>query len=198
VTRRLAPAAGQVPAAGQAARTACARVLVRGGIDEKTGEVLSATVVEERVGWCAALVQGIARRLAADHWHPTDLVMLASGKDRAGKPLPSQAWMAMRRLGWAAVPPDGVTANDRIIRMAQELAGRTLRPACWRDALTRAVEPGCLIQIQRRGSQRQRFRSLKWQVRGKNPGDGRHNRSRPRRPRPSVDSRVAEPGSTDA
>lgn len=33
---------------GGAARTACARVLVRGGIDEKTGEALSAMAVAER------------------------------------------------------------------------------------------------------------------------------------------------------
>jgi hypothetical protein len=133
VTRNLALAEGE------AARTACARVLVRGGTDEKTGEVLSAAAVGERVAWCAALVQGMAGRLVAGHWSPADIGMLASGQDTAGRPLPPQAWMAMRRLGWSAVPPDGVTVNDRIARMAQELAGRTLRSACWRDALTRAV-----------------------------------------------------------
>jgi IS605 OrfB family transposase len=130
---------GPAPASGAAARTACARVLVRGGTDEKSGEALSAAPVAERVAWCATLVQGIAGRLVADRWNPADLGTLASGRDAAGRPLPSQAWMALRRLGWAAVPPDGVTVNDRIARMTQELAGRTLRSACWRDALTRAV-----------------------------------------------------------
>ena len=47
--------------------------------------------------------------------------------------------MALRRLGWGAAPPDGVTVNDRVIRMAQEQAGRILRSACWRASLTRAV-----------------------------------------------------------
>jgi hypothetical protein len=127
------------PATAGAARTACARVLVRGGTDEKTGETLSAAAVAERVGWCAALVQGMAGRLAVGHWNPADLETLASGEDGAGKPLPSQAWMGLRRLRWAAIPPDGVKANDRIARMAQELAGRLLRSALWRDALTIAV-----------------------------------------------------------
>jgi IS605 OrfB family transposase len=133
VTRKLALTEGAV------ASTACARVLVRGGADEKTGETLSAAAVAERIAWCAALVQGMAGRLVADYWNPADLTTLASGQDAAGRPLPAQAWMGLRRLGWAAAPPEGVTVNDRVIRMAQELAGRALRSACWRDALTRAV-----------------------------------------------------------
>lgn len=124
---------------GEAARTACACALVRGGTDEKTGEALSAAEVAERIAWCAALVQGMAGRLAADRWNPADLTVLASGLDAAGRPLPSQAWMTLRRLGWAADPPGGVTVNDRIIRMAQEQAGRLLRSALWRNALTTAV-----------------------------------------------------------
>ena len=40
-----------VLAAGQAARTASARVLLGGGADEETGETLTARVVAERVGW---------------------------------------------------------------------------------------------------------------------------------------------------
>jgi hypothetical protein len=124
---------------GRAARTASARVLIRGGTDEKTGEALSAAAVTERVAWCAALVIGMAARLVTAHWETADLQLLSSGQDGRGRPLPSQAWMALRRLGWGAVPPDGVTVNDRMVRMAQEQAGRTLRSACWRDSLTRAV-----------------------------------------------------------
>jgi IS605 OrfB family transposase len=126
-------------AVGEAASTACARVLLRDGTDEKTGEALSAAAVAERAGWCAALVQGMAGRLAADHWNPADLTALGSGRDAADRPLPAQAWMGLRRLGWAAAPPDDIKVNDRVVRMAQELTGRTLRSACWRDALTRAV-----------------------------------------------------------
>jgi Putative transposase DNA-binding domain len=122
-----------------AARTACARVLVRGGTDEKSGEALTAAAVAERVEWCAALVQGMAARLVAGHWDPAGLESLASGRDAAGRPLPAMAWMVLRRLGWGTAPPEGVTVNDRVVRMAQEQAGRVLRSACWRDGLTRAV-----------------------------------------------------------
>ena len=127
------------PAPGAAARTACARVLVRGGTDEETGEALPAAAVAERVAWCAGLVQGMTGRLVAGRWNPADLTTLASGRDAEDRPLPPNAWMALRRLGWGTAPPDGVKVNDRIARMAQELAGRALRSACWRDALTRAV-----------------------------------------------------------
>jgi hypothetical protein len=126
-------------AADKAARTACARLLVRSGTDEKTGESLTAATLAERFGWCAALVRDMAARLSAGHWDPADLESLASGRDAAGRPLPAMAWMALRRLGWGTAPPDGVTVNDRIIRMAQEQAGRALRSACWRDGLTRAI-----------------------------------------------------------
>jgi hypothetical protein len=130
---------GPALAGGEAARTACARVLVRGGADEKTGQALTAAAVAERVSWCAALVKGMAARLVTAHWDAGHVQVLASGQDVRGRPLPAQAWMALRRLGWGAAPPDGVTVNDRIARMAQELAGRTLRSACWRADLTAAV-----------------------------------------------------------
>jgi IS605 OrfB family transposase len=114
-------------------------VLVRGGTGEETGEALSAAAVAERVAWCAALVKGMAAQLMAAHWEAGDLRALASGRDGLGRPLPSRAWMALRRLGWGTAPPGGVTVNDRVVRMAQEQAGRALRSACWRDALTRSV-----------------------------------------------------------
>jgi hypothetical protein len=71
-------------------------VLVRGGTDERTGEALSAAAVAERAGWCVALVQGMAGRLAAGRWNPADLTALASGQDLMERPLPAQAWMALR------------------------------------------------------------------------------------------------------
>ena len=49
---------------GEAARTACARVLVRGGADERTGEHLTPAAVAERAGWCAALVKRAALTIA--------------------------------------------------------------------------------------------------------------------------------------
>jgi hypothetical protein len=47
--------------------------------------------------------------------------------------------MALRRLGWTAAPAEGIRVNDRIIRMAQEQAGRSLRSAKWRADLTAGV-----------------------------------------------------------
>jgi IS605 OrfB family transposase len=123
---------------GTAARTACARVVIRGGIDERTGEVLTAAALAGRVGWCAALVSGMAGGMLASHWNAVDVAALGGGVDAAGRPLPA-AWMALRRLGWAGRVPEGITVNDRIVRMAQEQAGRTLRSASWRAELTSAV-----------------------------------------------------------
>ncbi len=56
-----------------------------------------------------------------------------------GRRLPSNAWMALRRLGWTVTAPAGVKVNDRIVRMAQEQAGRTLRSAKSRADLTAGV-----------------------------------------------------------
>jgi hypothetical protein len=65
--------------------------------------------------------------------------VLAVGEDAAGRKLPSKAWMALRRLGWSIAPPAGVKVNDRIVRMAQEQAGRALRAAKWRADLAAGV-----------------------------------------------------------
>ena len=126
-------------AEGETSRTACARGLLRTGVDERTGELLSAAVVAERVGWCAGLVSGMAGALTVEHWNTADVDTLASGEDAGGRKLPSNAWMALRRLGWAVEPPEGVKVNDRIVRMAQEQAGRALRSAKWRAVLTAGV-----------------------------------------------------------
>ncbi|MGW2703447.1 zinc ribbon domain-containing protein [Streptomyces sp. NPDC001340] len=106
---------------------------------EKTGEMLSAAVVAQRVGWAADLVSGMAADLLSVHWNAADVELLASGVDGAGRGLPSNAWMALRRLGWTTAPAEGVRVNDRIVRMAQEQAGRTLRSVKWRADLTAGV-----------------------------------------------------------
>ncbi|NGO48208.1 zinc ribbon domain-containing protein [Streptomyces ureilyticus] len=124
---------------GEAARTACARSVLRAGVEEKTGEALSAAVLAEQAGWAADLVSGMAAALLAEHWNSADVDTLAAGEDEVGRPLPSSAWMALRRLGWTVSPPEGIRVNDRIVRMAQEQAGRTLRSAKWRADLTAGV-----------------------------------------------------------
>ena len=122
---------------GETARTACARGVLRTGVEERTGELLSAGVLAERVGWAAALVSGMVAELLAEHGNTLDIDALASGVDAGGQKLPSNAWMALRRLGWTVTP--GAKVNDRILRMAQEQAGRTLRSVKWRADLTAGV-----------------------------------------------------------
>ena len=122
---------------GETSRTACARALIRAGVDEKTGEVLGGAALAERVGWCAALTAGMAGELLAGHWNTTDVGVLACGVDAGGRKLPSNAWMALRRLGWTSTSDAKV--NDRIVRMAQEQAGRVLRSAGWRADLVAGV-----------------------------------------------------------
>ncbi|MFD2688219.1 transposase [Streptomyces phyllanthi] len=113
--------------------------MLRTGVEEKTGRLLPAAALMERVGWAAGLVSGMVASLLAEHWNAADVEMLASGLDAGGQKLPSNAWMALRRLGWTAAAPEGVQVNDRIVRMAQEQAGRTLRSVKWRADVTAGV-----------------------------------------------------------
>ncbi|MEU5893624.1 zinc ribbon domain-containing protein [Streptomyces sp. NPDC047461] len=73
-----------------------------------------------------------AGTLLTEHWNTNDVDVLAAGQDAGGRKLPSNAWMALRRLGWTTAPEEGVKVNDRIVRMAQEQAGRALRSVKWR------------------------------------------------------------------
>jgi len=109
------------------------------GVDEGSGHVLSAAVVAGRADWLAALARGMTAALLEEHWSAGDVRALASGLDALGRPLPSRAWMACRRLGWNAAAVEGVRVNDRVCRMAQQQAGRLLRSAAARDALITAV-----------------------------------------------------------
>src|SRR5437879_7740185 len=91
----------------------------------------------ERVGWCTDLVHGMTTALLAEHWNTADVTTPASGVDAGGRKLPSNAWMALRRLGWTVTC--GAKVNDRIVGMAQEQAGRSLRSAKWRADLAAGV-----------------------------------------------------------
>ncbi|MCF1512396.1 transposase [Streptomyces glomeratus] len=108
-------------------------------MEEKTGEVVPAAALAERVGWCADLVAGMVVSVLTAHWNAADVAQLASGVDVTGRALPSNAWMALRRLGWNAAPPEGIKVNDRVVRMAQEQAGRTLRSVHWRAGLVAGI-----------------------------------------------------------
>jgi hypothetical protein len=80
-----------------------------------------------------------AAALMAAHFNSTDVAALASGRDGSGRRLPVAAWMALRRLGWIVAEPEGIKVSDRIVRMAQEQAGRALRSCQWRASLTAGV-----------------------------------------------------------
>ncbi|MFD8632954.1 zinc ribbon domain-containing protein [Streptomyces sp. NPDC059533] len=108
-------------------------------MDEETGELLTVSVLAERVDWAAVLAAGMAADLLAAHWNAADVGVLASGEDPGGRKLPPNAYTALRRLGWTIAPPPGIRVNDRIVRMAQEQAGRALRSAQWRADLTAGI-----------------------------------------------------------
>ena len=116
---------------GEAARTACARVLVRGGTDEETGEALSAGVVAERVALVRGPGAGHGRR-AAGRALERSATWRRSPRDGTRPGGRCRARRGWRCAASAGPPPSraGVTVNDRITRMAQEQAGRVLRSAC--------------------------------------------------------------------
>ncbi|MCX5301451.1 transposase [Streptomyces sp. NBC_00193] len=109
------------------------------GLDTVSGEVLKAAALVERVGWLTTLVETMAAGVVGGHWSRAELAVLASGVARSGGRLPSNAWMALRTLGWSAAVPAGLYVPDRVRRVAEEQAGRVLRSAEWRAALVDAV-----------------------------------------------------------
>jgi IS605 OrfB family transposase len=113
--------------------------MLRTGVEENTGELLPAAALAQRVGWCADLVCGMVAALTGERWNTLDVDILACGEDGGGRALPSNAWMALRRLGWTVASPEGIRVNDRIVRMAQEQAGRALRSVKWRADLAAGV-----------------------------------------------------------
>lgn len=125
--------------AGETARVACASASAFRGLDTVSGEVLNAGVLAERVGWLTSLVESMAAEVIAEHWRRADLDLLASGKALSGEKLPSNAWMALRTLGWSATAPDGVYVSDRVRRIAEEQAGRVLRSTHWRAELVQSI-----------------------------------------------------------
>ncbi|MGW3408644.1 zinc ribbon domain-containing protein [Streptomyces sp. NPDC000888] len=118
---------------------ACASASAFRGLDTVTGEVLDAGVLGQWVGWLTVLVETMCTAVTEAHFNRSDLAQLASGRDRSGVRLPSNAWMALRTLGWAATVPEGLYVPDRVRRIAEEQAGRALRSVWWRFQVTDAV-----------------------------------------------------------
>ncbi|MGY0062678.1 zinc ribbon domain-containing protein [Streptomyces sp. LZ34] len=124
---------------GETERVACASASAFRGLDTVTGEVLGGDALAGRVGWLTALVETMCTSVTGARWNRCDLAQLASGQDLSGRRLPSNAWMALRMLGWAATVPEGLYVPDRVRRIAEEQAGRALRSAWWRTQITDAV-----------------------------------------------------------
>lgn len=124
---------------GESERVACASASAFRGLDTVTGEAWGADVLAERVGWLTSLVEALCAEVTSAHWNRPDLARLASGRDCSGGRLPSNAWMAVRTLGWGASVPAGLYLPDRVRRVAEEQAGRALRSAWWRSEITDAV-----------------------------------------------------------
>ena len=60
-------------------------MLLRSGVEEKTGEVVPSASLAQRAGWCSDLVTGMVTRVLAGHWNFADVARLASGVDAAGQ-----------------------------------------------------------------------------------------------------------------
>lgn len=124
---------------GETERVACASASAFRALDTVTGEAWGAEALAERVGWLTSLVETLCTGVTSAHWNRPDLAQLASGTGFSGARLPSNAWMAVRTLGWGAVVPDGLYLPDRVRRVAEEQAGRALRSAWWRSEITDAI-----------------------------------------------------------
>jgi hypothetical protein len=130
---------------GRAAATASARALIRGGIDEKTGEVVTAGALAGRVGWCAALVSGMAGGTLASHWNARDVAALAGGVDAAGRPLPArQGWKwaicPSPHCGWQGDRDQG--AWQRIAACGLTHQRTTITDRSSRTMMVAAIKPG--------------------------------------------------------
>jgi len=119
--------------------TSTATCMTFGGLDAGTGGELTATQTTTRVGWLADMVQVMGSAIIAAHWNQGDLGVLATKTDGAGVALPSNGWMALRRLAWDAPTPASVVVSDRVRRIAQEEAARALRLGVYRQEILAAI-----------------------------------------------------------
>ncbi|MEU4159106.1 transposase [Actinoplanes sp. NPDC026670] len=103
------------------------------------GVPIPAPVLLERVTWLSALVRQMTTELLAARWDAGSLAALVAGVGPDGRELPSNGWMAMRRLGWTATALGGVRVSDRVRRAAEEHAARLLRLAVHREQLVQAI-----------------------------------------------------------
>jgi hypothetical protein len=94
-------------------------------------------MVAERLAWLAKLVGAAAETRIAEAWEGQTVSTIS---DQRG-----HAYVAMERAyGKPAWPPGGLHASDRVRRMAEELAGLTLRSSARQIGILEAVLPALL------------------------------------------------------
>jgi hypothetical protein len=99
-------------------------------------EGISQEELRSRVGWLMDLVHDAAQARIEEVWEARRVDEITA------KGAPSHAHVAMGHCyGKAPWPPRGAHASDRVRRMADEIAGRTLRAAARRLAILDAVLP---------------------------------------------------------
>jgi hypothetical protein len=104
-----------------------------------TGELVPSRLLVQRVGFLAALAQELTAAVIAAHWSDADLATVEAGVGPDRRALPSKGWMALRRLGWSADTLEGVYVSDRVRRVAEEAASRSLRLAVHRRGIIQAI-----------------------------------------------------------
>lgn len=113
-------------AVGQTARTACARGLLRTGVDEKSGELLTVSVPAERVGRAARLVAATVTELLADRWNAVDVDVPDSGEWAV---CPTCSWQGDRDQGaWQRIAARGLAHQTKTVadRATDAMAIRTV------------------------------------------------------------------------
>jgi hypothetical protein len=145
-------------------------------VDKTTGQVVTAHMLVERVGFLAALTRAMSASVVAAHWNDGDLGRLGSGVGPDGRALPGKGWMALRRLGWHASAPDGVYASDRVRRVAEEAAARELRLAVHRRTVVQAILASWPADPRRRTDTE--WTALRWRLPAGTAGAEIRNRTR--------------------
>ncbi|EID71821.1 MULTISPECIES: zinc ribbon domain-containing protein [Rhodococcus] len=108
-------------------------------IDDATGEPIGLDDVDTRVGWLLDLIAAAGAELMSRLWHPATFDVLAAGRDRHDRRLPTQGHVAAARLGWNPRYPDGAYVPSRVSRVVTAQVMATLRTLAYRDAAIAAL-----------------------------------------------------------
>jgi len=108
---------------------------VPAGVLAASDEIVPADVLATRLGWLAAIVQRVAEQRIASVWEARRVTEINEAR-------PGHAYVAMENTyGKGDWPPADLHASDRVRRMVDEMAGRTLRSAARQMTLLTAILP---------------------------------------------------------